>query len=767
MSLNRLVVSLSLSLASAAMAQVDPLRPYSGQRVVRATVSTPQQLLRVSSVAESIWSHRVGIGEIDVQLAPGKTELLDELKVPYVVLIPDLQVLVDQEAAQIAAAGLARDDAWFTTYRTLTEIYTKLTDLAAAQPGVASVSTIGNSLEGRAIRMIRISGPDQPGNPRSSRPQVMFNGCQHAREWVSPMTVMYIAEQLVSQYSSDAQVHALLDSAEILIVPVVNPDGYEFTWTNGNRFWRKNRRNNGDGTFGIDLNRNFSVGWGGNDGSSPSTGSETYRGPSAFSEPETRVVRDMMLAEARVRGSIDFHSYSQLILSPYGYTTQLPPDAADFDRLNLIVQNAVQGVHGFPYAAGPTATTIYIASGTASDYSYGQFGAYGYGVELRDQGQFGFALPADQIIPTAQENWALAKAFAQYSVAPVRFSFVTAQPTTVPADASTTLDIRVEAARGGILDTNSPVVHWTVSPGSNAGMAPMVSMGSGVYRATLPAMACGRNVSYFFTASDSTGHAGSFPEGAPAQSFAASAVQTTVVLDDHCEALGGWSLSIASDNATTGRWENAVPFATQAQPGQDHSVAGTRCFVTDGRAGASIGQYDIDNGTTTLTSPTFSAVPGPGVIGDAYVSYWLWYANNPTGSQSTNTLVANISNDDGATWQSLEVVTQSTGAWAFREFAVASVITPTATMKVRFIARDLTATIIEAGVDDFLVRMGGCPPDPADFDGDGTVDFFDYDAFVVCFEGGACPPGKTADFDGDGSVDFFDYDAFVRAFEGG
>ncbi len=767
MFLPRLIIGISLSVVSLVQAQIGPLHPYAGQKVVRVEITTPQQLLQLSAVADSFWSHRVGMGQVDVQLAPGKTDLLDQLAIPYVVLIPDLQVLVDAEEAQIAATHLARDDAWYATYRTLAEINAKVGELAAAHPELAAVSTIGNSLEGRAMRMIRISGPDQPGNPRSGRPQIMFNGCQHAREWVSPMTVMYIAEQLTTQYASDPRVRALLDSAEILVVPVVNPDGYEFTWTAGNRFWRKNRRNNGDGTFGIDLNRNWSVGWGGNDGSSPSTSSDTYRGPAPFSEPETQVVRNMMIAEARVRASIDFHSYSQLILSPWGYTAQLPPDAADFDRLNLIIQAAVQGVHGFQYAAGPTATTIYIASGTASDYSYGQFGGYGYGVELRDQGQNGFALPADQILPNAQENWALAKAFGLYTVAPVHFSFVSAQPASVPADTAAVLDIKIEAARGFTLNPASPMVHWTVSPGSNAGMAQLTSIGAGVYRATLPPVACGRTISYWFNASDTTGRVASFSDLAPTQTFSVNAVQTTVVLDDHCEAVGGWTLSAAGDNATTGRWENAVPFATQAQPGQDHSVAGTRCFITDGRAGSGIGTYDIDNGTTTLVSPSFSALSGAGASGEAYVSYWLWYANNPTGSPSSNTLLIDISNNNGATWHSLEIVGQSTGAWAFREFRIASVVTPTALMKVRFIARDLTGTIIEAGVDDFLVTIGGCPPDPADFNGDGAVDFFDYDDFVVCFEGGACPPGKTADFNGDGAVDFFDYDDFVRAFEGG
>src|SRR4029450_12339336 len=113
------------------------------------------------------------------------------------------------------------------------------------------------------------------------------NGCQHAREWIAVMTPMYVADALVREYGRDARITAALDRVDFYIVPVTNPDGFEFTYTPppvGDRMWRKNRRNNGNGSFGVDLNRNWSVDWGGPNSTSTSPSSETYIGTGPFSE---------------------------------------------------------------------------------------------------------------------------------------------------------------------------------------------------------------------------------------------------------------------------------------------------------------------------------------------------------------------------------------------------------------------------------------------------------------------------------------------------
>src|SRR5205814_3666495 len=138
-------------------------------------------------------------------------------------------------------------------------------------PDLASKLTVGISTQGRTIYGMRISGPGAPG----SKPAMIFDGCQHAREWIAVMVPMYIADALVRNYDTNPTIKSLVDHLEIFIVPIVNVDGYEFTYAvGGNRLWRKNRRDNssvpgGAGTFGVDLNRNWSVAW--NGGQSTST----------------------------------------------------------------------------------------------------------------------------------------------------------------------------------------------------------------------------------------------------------------------------------------------------------------------------------------------------------------------------------------------------------------------------------------------------------------------------------------------------------------
>jgi len=177
--------------------------------------------------------------------------------------------------------------------------------------------------------------------------------------------------------------------------------------------WRKNRHNNGGGSFGVDLNRNWATGWGG-EGSSGDKNSDIYRGTVPFSEPETQTMRDFMDGLPRIDGFIDYHSYSQLVLQPWGYKRALPPDHAELDKVGGMMSSAAQSLYGKQYIHGPAYTTIYPASGVAGDWPYDAFGALAYTIEMRDQGQFGFLLPENQITPAAEEAFAAFKELAGY-----------------------------------------------------------------------------------------------------------------------------------------------------------------------------------------------------------------------------------------------------------------------------------------------------------------------------------------------------------------
>jgi len=750
----------------AAPARAQPVG-YEGSRVVTITAANYGEFLAVQRFADlpgnSMWTHSPRPGDLDVQVAPGNLGALARLGIPSRVMINDLQKLIDDQFAEIGAIRLRRDTSWFQNYHTYDEINAYMTQLAAANPQSVTMESLGTSVEGRAINALRISAPDLPGNPRNARPQALFNGCQHAREWVSPATVMYIADQLISGYPGDARVKAILENAEVLIVPIVNPDGYVYTWTPNNRLWRKNRRNNGDGTFGVDNNRNWGYQWGGQ-GASTSTSNETYRGTGPFSEPETQRLRDYILANTRLRATIDFHSYGQLILSPWGYTNALPPDAAVFDLVNADLAAEIKAVHSQTYVAGPTYTTIYPASGGALDWAYGAGSTprkiLGYSIELRDTGGSGFVLPPGQIIPTGEENFAAALKLAEVVAFPLTFGFPDGLPQVAESGQSVDIRVAINATPGNALNTSSPTVFLRFE--GQAGFTPFaMSFSSGHYHAALPPGSCGAAIEYYFQASSTDGRSAFSPSGAPAAVHAVTPRLTTVRLDEACEAANGWIVGAPGDDATTGLWENAVPQLTNAQPGTDHSPAGTRCWITDSRAGSSVGQYDIDGGTTTLTSPSFSALPPAGHFGaEALVSYWRWYSNDRGSNANTNSMPVLISNDNGATWQTLETVTENANAWVNATFRVNDVLAPTGTMRLRFQARDLTGAVVEAGVDDVRVTVRSCPCKPADYNCDGFVSGDDFDQFVEAFVQG--DPG--ADFDDNGFINGEDFDAFVAAF---
>jgi len=198
-------------------------------------------------------------------------------------------------------------------------------------------------------------------------------------------------------------------------MPVFNVDGYFYTMANpNNRLWRKNRKPSSSKCVGTDLNRNFAKGWGGQ-GASTNACSDTYRGSAAFSEPESKKVSDYLALKATGfwKGYIDFHSYGQLWMFPWGYTSTAPPDATAQGTLCTAGANALFAVHGTTFTTGQTYTTIYPASGVTNDWTYGNLGiVYSFDIELRDTGTYGFLLPATQIQASGEETYAGLKVWA-------------------------------------------------------------------------------------------------------------------------------------------------------------------------------------------------------------------------------------------------------------------------------------------------------------------------------------------------------------------
>jgi len=742
---------------------------FEGQMVLRARPQTAGHQLAVARIAQEVWNCRVGPGPIDIQVTPEGRAALDGLGVPYDVLVKDVPALLEAEQAQIVEARLQRDASFFTTYRTLAEIDAKLDALAAAAPTLASTFTIGNSFQARPIRGIRISAPDLAGNPRSARPAVLFNGTQHAREWISPATNMYIADSLVEGYGVDPRITTVLQTTEIIVIPVVNPDGYAFTWQSpgGNRLWRKNRRANAGGTIGVDLNRNWSFGWGGL-GASTTPSSDTYRGPSPFSEPESAAMRDFISGEPRIRATIDFHSYSQLILSPWGNIPDLPPEAVLFDDLNAQLVASIASVNGLVYRAGPTYETIYPASGGALDWSYGARGLLGLSIELRDLGENGFILPADQIVPTGQENLAAALTLAEFVTPSLLYTLPDGVPEVVDTQIGATF--RVSAVPGSRTRAANPVLHARVGLSGPFTPVAMSPQAGAVFAAALPAVACNGVIEYYVETPLFGGGVARFPEGAAL--FSSRGVGILAGYADNMESNSGWTVGAPGDAAIRGLWERAVPQATAAQPGADASDPGTQCWITGAAAGSSLGDNDVDGGSTTLTGPVFSALPAlPTNVRETRLSYARWFSDNQGAAPNEDILTVSLSNDGGATWIPIEAVGEDAGVWVRRAFVIEDILSPTAAMRLRFVATDRqSGSIVEAGVDDVAVEVIGCEP-TLDFDGDGDAGTdADIEAYFAVLGGAPCPTGTCAsldfDTDGDAGTDA-DIQAFFLAIGGG
>lgn len=375
---------------------------YDGHKVVRANIKDLRELEIMQSISPDCWSHGSGIGQVDYRIPPDRMEALIASGIEYEVLIDDVQALDD--AQRLGGQG----DGWYDSYHDLAAIEAYMQSTHNAYPDLTDLFVVGNSLEGRAIHGIKIHNP----NGGEGNPDVVYHGGIHAREWITTMACTYIMDTLLSSYGTDPDLTALVDQLNFHIIPVMNVDGYSYTWTN-NRLWRKNRRHNSNGTWGVDLNRNYSVGWGG-PGSSGSGSSETYRGTAAFSEPESQAMRDYQLALPNFQGFIDIHSYSQLILQPYGWTPNLPPDHSTLQMIGANMETAMESLYGKNYTHGNTYDTIYPASGVTLDWAYDVGGAWGMSFELRDTGQFGFELPASQITPASEECFAGAMVLARF-----------------------------------------------------------------------------------------------------------------------------------------------------------------------------------------------------------------------------------------------------------------------------------------------------------------------------------------------------------------
>lgn len=300
-----------------------------------------------------------------------------------------------------------------------------LDQLAKDYPNLVAVETAGKSHEGRNLKVIKIST-----DPNANKPVIFVDAGIHAREWAAPPVALYAIQQLVENEEN----RNLLGKIDWHILPVVNPDGYEYTHTNVNksvveyflfyilvlifqeRFWRKTRK---PGTItscvGTDGNRNYDFHWA-EIGSSNSECSDIYHGQHAFSESETATVRDHILEyKHRIKLYLTIHSYGQLIVYPWSYTTEVPEDHEELQTVGELAAASIQSVAGTKYTVGGSTSMLSETAGSSDDWAKGVGGVeLSYTVELPGGGSAGFDPPPQRILPIVVETWEGLKAFHKY-----------------------------------------------------------------------------------------------------------------------------------------------------------------------------------------------------------------------------------------------------------------------------------------------------------------------------------------------------------------
>jgi len=287
-------------------------------------------------------------------------------------------------------------------YHNYAEMTAEINQALTDHSSILRQTVIGTSHEGRNIVALKIS--DNPATDEAE-PEILFNAHQHAREHLTVEMALYLLALFTDNYGSDSRITNIVNSREIWIIPDVNPDGGEYDIATGSyRSWRKNRQPNAGSTnVGTDLNRNWSFQWGCCGGSSGSTGSDTYRGPSAFSAPETQRIRDFVNSRVvggtqQIKVNIDFHTYSELVLWPFGYTTANTAPGLDAltQQTFATIGNQLAATNGY---TPEQASDLYIADGTSIDWMYGQHRIFAYTFEMFPTGSGGGGFyPPDEVI---------------------------------------------------------------------------------------------------------------------------------------------------------------------------------------------------------------------------------------------------------------------------------------------------------------------------------------------------------------------------------
>ncbi|KAJ6669403.1 hypothetical protein lerEdw1_008212 [Lerista edwardsae] len=331
--------------------------------------------------------------------------LMEKNEIQYEILFQNLQENIEK---QLDGGRNFTGKHSYTKYNEWHKISAWTARIAKKNPQLVSRILIGSTFEERPIYLLKVG-------KESGRKKVIFMDCgMHAREWISPAFCQWFLKEATSSYGKDKNMTNMLDNMNFFILPLVNIDGYIWSWSQ-DRMWRKNRSNTTHSDcIGVDLNRNFAINWGSVDASHDPC-QETYCGVSAESEQETKAITTFLRSHlSSIKAYLTIHSYSQMLLFPHGYTFEKIPNHDELNELAKGAAKAIFSLYGKEYKYGTSATVLYPSSGSSDDWAYSQGIKYSFTFELRDTGKYGFLLPESQIKPTCKEIMLAVKFIANY-----------------------------------------------------------------------------------------------------------------------------------------------------------------------------------------------------------------------------------------------------------------------------------------------------------------------------------------------------------------
>lgn len=316
-------------------------------------------------------------------------------------------------------------DLFFKEYRPLNTIYSWLDLIQESYPDLVNIEWLGTTYEGRDIKAIHLSSP-LGLNPKKKT--IVITSGVHAREWVSVSTSLFIISNLLARYNSNKfykKETFFLNYLDFLIIPVFNPDGYDYTW-NSDRLWRKNRQETYlPRCFGIDIDHSFGYHW---QKSEDFPCGESYSGEIEFEAIEAQNINNYINItknEHDIYGYIDLHSYTQKVLYPYAYScTDEPRDAENLIELAYGIQKKIRLTKGKIYEVLPACEDRGVdwlpglGAGSSLDYMYHNRAHWAFQLKLRDTGSHGFLLPSSYITPVGKEIYNAIKYFCEFILNP-------------------------------------------------------------------------------------------------------------------------------------------------------------------------------------------------------------------------------------------------------------------------------------------------------------------------------------------------------------